>query len=44
MNEQDFKIKRVRTTAEVVGLAFFYLGMLAFFVYAILGLVNSGAL
>jgi hypothetical protein len=44
MNEQELKVKRVRTTAEAVGLAFFYLGMLAFLVYAILGLANSGVL
>ena len=42
MNALNIRLKRVRTTREAVGLGFFYVGMLTFFMYAILRLVISG--
>ena len=42
MNAMNIRLKRVRTMREAVGLGFFYVGMLAFFMYAILRLVISG--
>lgn len=37
MRENLANGRRVRTAAEAFGLGFFYFGMLAFFLYAVLG-------
>jgi hypothetical protein len=42
MSERQIRLKRIRSTKEAVALGVFYAGMLAFFLYAILNLVDSG--
>lgn len=44
MNALNIRLKRVRSTREAVGLGFFYVGMLAFFIYALVSLVRLGLL
>ncbi len=44
MNALNIRLKRVRSNREAVGLGFFYVGMLAFFIYALVSLVRSGLL
>jgi len=44
MNAIHIRPKRVRSNREAVGLGFFYVGMLTFFIYALVSLMRSGLL
>ena len=44
MNALNIRLKRVRSNREAVGLGFFYVVMLAFFIYVLVSLVRTGLL
>jgi hypothetical protein len=44
MNAINIRLKRFRSNREAIGLGFFYAGMLAFFIYALVTLLRSALL